>query len=343
MDAFPVVTKYARRSLRSRMGYIESGDIAMKRIWHSRSVLFAALALAACLALLLSHPAIGFGGAPGTQSSTVKAADSVPAGQRVFYAAHSLMWPIPDPLNEVVNAYGIKDHVMVGLQSLGFSQTIAHWNLGEAQNQAKKALKTGKVDAFVMSPMDMPDPGVDNFVALGLENNPKTRFYLQNNWAGFNNDGQKARRMMMGPPWDSSTEEQLKTLNTECEKAFEAQAKQINEKNGHPVIFIIPTSQANHTLRAMIVRKEFPGLDKQSQLFADQIGHPTAALVTLNTYLHFATIYGRSPVGLPMPKILKQANNAKWDENFNKALQELAWKTVIEYPYSGVKAPADKK
>ena len=61
--------------------------------------------------------------------------------------------------------------------------------------------------------------------------------------------------------------------------------------------------------------------------------------MTLNAYLHFATIYGRSPVGLPMPTILKRANNPKWDDNFNKALQELAWKTVINYPFSGVKAP----
>ena len=61
--------------------------------------------------------------------------------------------------------------------------------------------------------------------------------------------------------------------------------------------------------------------------------------MALNAYIHFATIYGRSPVGLPMPTILKRANNPKWDDNFNKALQELAWKTVINYPLSGVKAP----
>jgi hypothetical protein len=139
--------------------------------------------------------------------------------------------------------------------------------------------------------------------------------------------------------WDQTTEEDLKTLNTECEKAFETQVKQINEQLGHQVLFIIPTSQANTELRARIIRKEFPGLDKQSDLFLDQIGHPKPPLVALNTYLHFATIYGRSPVGLPMPTILKRANNPKWDDNFNKALQELAWKTVTAYPLSGVKAP----
>jgi hypothetical protein len=324
----------------------------MKRTWDSKFLLIAVIALAMTIALAPYKPAIGFAGASatggisaGAQSAatqTNKAEEAIPAGRRVFYAAHSLMWPVPEPLGEAVNAYGIKDHVLVGVQSLGFSRTQQHWDQG---TQAKQALQTGKVDDFIMSPMDMPDTGVDNFVALGLENNPKMRFFVQNNWAGFNNDGQKARQSMMGParPWDSTTEEQLKTLNTECEKAFEEQVKKINEKYGHPVIFIIPTSQANQPLRAMIIRKEFPGLDRQSQLFSDQIGHPTAPLVALNMYLHFATIYGRSPVGLPMPTILKRANNPKWDESFNKALQEFAWKTVIEYPYSGVKAPARAK
>jgi hypothetical protein len=195
-----------------------------------------------------------------------------------------------------------------------------------------------------MSPMDMPDQGVENFVMLGIQNKPEMRFFVQNNWAGFNNDGQKARQsmqlMMSGQlkTWDQSTEEDLKTLNTECENAFEAQVKQINERLGRQVIFIIPTSQANTVLRTAIIRKEFPGLEKQSQLFADQIGHPTPVLWTLNSYIHFATIYGKSPVGLPAPAMLKRANNPKFDEDFNKRLQELAWKTVTEYPLSGVKA-----
>ena len=262
----------------------------------------------------------------------------------MFYASHSLMWDVPDPLAEMTKAYGITNHTL-SIQRMGFSRTQAFWDQPEAQSQAKQALKAGNLDDFVMSPMDMPDKGVEEFVKLGILNNPHMRFFVQNNWAGFNNDGQKAQQsmqlMMSGrlKQWDQTTEEDLKTLNTECEKAFEAQVKQINEQIGHQVLFIIPTSQANTELRARIIRKEIPGLDKQSDLFLDQIGHPKPPLVALNAYLHFATIYGRSPVGLPIPTILKRANNPRWDDNFNKALQELAWKTVINYPFSGVKAP----
>jgi hypothetical protein len=304
----------------------------MKQSFDSRFVPATVAAVVACIGLLSSQSSAG-------QSAP---AEAIPAGQRMFYASHSLMEEVPPPLAELATAYGISNHVLVGLQVMGFSRTQQFWDQPEAQSQAKKALLTGKVDDFVMSPMDMPDTGVANFVKLGLSNNPTMRFFVQNNWAGFNQDGQDARQNLMGPPhpWDNTTEEQLKTLNTRCEKAFEAQVKQINEETGHTVLFIIPTSQANTELRARIIRKEFPGLDTQSQLFKDNIGHPTTPLVTLNAYTHFAVLYGRSPVGLPMPAILKRANNPKWDDAFNKALQELAWKTVIAYPYSGVKAPA---
>ena len=138
--------------------------------------------------------------------------------------------------------------------------------------------------------------------------------------------------------WNATTLEQLKTLNLESEKAFEAQAGRINHEVGHPVLFIIPTSQANSALRAMIIQKKFPGLEKQSQLFKDFIGHPTAPLVTLNAYLHLRCCTGRARWGCRCRRTLKRANNPKWDATFNKSLQELAWKTAIDYPFSGVKA-----
>ena len=322
------------------------GVLQMKKLWNSKSVLTSLVAAVLALPFYASAAE-----APATiqpaATATAKTGEA-PAGQRMFYASHSLMWDVPAPFAEMAEAHGIKGHT-VSMQQMGFSRTQQFWDQPEGQSRAKQALKAGNIDVFVMSPMDMPDKGVEEFVKLGILNNPQMRFFVQNNWAGFNNDGQKAQQsmqlMMSGrlKQWDQTTEEDLKTLNTECEKAFEAQVKQINEAIGHPVVFIIPTSQANAALRAQIIRKEFSGLDKQSQLFLDQIGHPTPPLVTLNAYLHFASIYGRSPVGLPIPTVLKKANNAKWDDNFNKALQELAWKTVIDYPLSGVKAPENAK
>jgi len=40
---------------------------------------------------------------------------------------------------------------------------------------------------------------------------------------------------------------------------------------------------------------------KQSELFADLIGHPRDHIKDLSTYCNFAVIYGRSHIVLPMP------------------------------------------
>ena len=59
--------------------------------------------------------------------------NSILAGRRVFYASHSLMWDTPTPVVELANAYGITDHNLVGVQRLGFSYTLQHWDLPDAR------------------------------------------------------------------------------------------------------------------------------------------------------------------------------------------------------------------
>jgi hypothetical protein len=44
----------------------------------------------------------------------------------------------------------------------------------------------------------------------------------------------------------------------------------------------------------------------------------------------------RSPIGLPVPEILKRANLGDQEEKLNRLLQELAWDAVLRHPLSGV-------
>jgi dienelactone hydrolase len=265
-----------------------------------------------------------------------------PKGQRVFYASHSLMWYAPKPLGELADAAGIKDHKLVGLQMLGASKTLQHWNLLDAKNQAKQALKKGEVDVFVMSPIQFPDEGIDNFVKLGLDNNPNMRFLVQISWGGWDIDNQDFPKGATNNVDRNKNPEQLKKLYERNIKAAEEQADAINKKVGKKVVFLVPSAQAVVAIRTKIYNKEIAGLAKQDELFSDAMSHPAAPLEALNTYLHYAMIYGQSPVGLPMPSLLNKAKKVAWDEKFNRALQELAWETVSGYPYSGVGAAQDK-
>jgi hypothetical protein len=263
-----------------------------------------------------------------------------PKGQRVFYASHSGMWFVPDPLGEVAEAARIKDHKLVGLQKLGASRTIQHWNLTEEKNQAKKALKGGEVDVFVMSPISFPDEGVENFVKLGLEHNPNMRFLVQITWGGGDIDNQDFPKGAFGNVNREKTPEQLKQLYARNIKAAEAQADDINQKygGGKKILFLVPSAQALVALRLRIANHEFAGLTKQGELFRDALSHPSAPLEALITYVHYAVLYDRSPVGLPMPGLLKRAKHPAWDDKFNRSLQELAWETAASYPYSSVTA-----
>jgi hypothetical protein len=59
----------------------------------------------------------------------------------------------------------------------------------------------------------------------------------------------------------------------------------------------------------------------------------------LSAYCHFAVIYGRSPVGLPVPRALAVDKTlAETDrEKLNRLLQEIAWETVSKHAHTGVK------
>ena len=301
---------------------------------------FISATLLVCGFLALTSPVLPGGVKQGVKPDKQPAP---PKGLRVFFASHSLMWYAPKPLGEMAEAAGIKDHKLIGLQSLGASKTLQHWNLPDNKNQAKKALKTGEVDVFVMSPIPFPDEGIENFVKLGLEHNPNMRFVVQLSWGGGDIDNQDFPKGAFTKVNTEKTPEQLKKLNERNIKAGEAQVEEINKKygKGKKIVALVPSVQAMVALRTKIANKEWPGLSKQGELFVDAV-HPSAPMEALNTYMHFAVLYGQSPVGLPMPGMLKKAKREAWDEKFNRSLQELAWETVTKYPYSLVSAGKDK-
>jgi hypothetical protein len=96
-------------------------------------------------------------------------------------------------------------------------------------------------------------------------------------------------------------------------------------------------SDAVFALREKVAEGRAPGLTKQTDLFRDDLGHPHPPLAMLVTYCHFAAIYGRSPVGLPVPDALKGLPHAA---ELNRLLQQIAWDAVTAYPLSGVRTTA---
>ncbi len=60
--------------------------------------------------------------------------------------------------------------------------------------------------------------------------------------------------------------------------------------------------------------------------------HPSAIGIYVSALVHFATLYRRSPVGLPHPEVVS--------DGLARTLQCIAWQTVVADERSGVTAPA---
>jgi hypothetical protein len=266
-------------------------------------------------------------------------AASLIQGQRVFTCGHSFhVWVYP-MLSEMAKAAGIKQHQSVGLSSIGGSRVIQHWDVPEEKNQAKAALRAGKVDVLTLSPIWLPDAGIEKLARLGLEQNPDIRVTVQEFWLP-NDTYHPVYPLEAGKQVDHNA-----TIIAELRKQqalyfhdLDDFVCDVNRRLGKEVAFIVPVGQAAVTLREKIVAGQAPGLKTQWDLFSDCWGHPRPPLQVLAGYCHFAVIYRRSPVGLSLPSVLAKANHPSWDDKLNRLLQELAWDAVIHHPHSGVKA-----
>lgn len=255
-------------------------------------------------------------------------------GTKVFVCAHSFMIYTAGMLPAIAKSAGVA-HLNAGQQMIGGSQVIQHWKVPDEQNQAKRALKAGLVDVLTLSPhLLMPDEGIDNFTKLGLEKNPNLRVYVQASWAP--RDGKVSN--FSNSMRDAVTAEEVRQMREAhyagWQTQLEAQVKALNTTVGKDAVHIIPASAAVYALRERIAEGKAPGLTKQTELFRDDLGHPTEVLALLVTYCHYAAIYQRSPVGIAVPASLQSNPQA---EALNKLLQQIAWEEVSTYPMSGVK------
>ena len=261
-----------------------------------------------------------------------------PKGERVFTCGHSFHVFLPGILSDMAKKAGIKDHVAAGLSSIGGSRVIQHWDVAEEKNKAKEALKAGKVDVLTLSPIHLPDDGIEKFAKLAVEHNPKIRVTVQEFWLPFDIYDTTFKIRPKEVDHNALTGAELRKLHEPYFESMDDHGRKLNKDLGKEVLFVVPVGQAVIALREKIIAGEAPGLKKQDDLFTDAIGHARPPLQALAAYCHYAVIYRRSPVGLPIPAVLVNAKNPNWDEKLNRLLQELAWEAVTKHPLSGVTA-----
>ncbi len=284
------------------------------------------------------------------EAKTPRLAAPITKGQRVFTCGHSFHVWVPGIVTNLCKLADIPDHVQVGVSSIGGSRVIQHWDIAADKNKAKDALRTGKVDVLTLSPIFLPDAGIENFTRLALEHNPDIRIVVQPIWLRWDIYEPTMKRPAK-VDHNAMTGEELRKRHEPYLQEMDAYIRELNQKLGKTVLYEAPAPQALIALREKVIAGQAPGLKAQADLFTDGLGHGTAPLKALVAYVNFAVIYRRSPVGLPTPAILKQAKLGDQEASLNRLLQELAWQAVLEHPLSGVrladaganKAPAKPK
>jgi hypothetical protein len=279
--------------------------------------------------------------APSLFAAPLQAASPITKGQRVFTAGNSFhAWFVAPILKNMADSAGISGHEIVGESKIGGSRAIQHWDMPDDQNQAKTALKAGEVDVLTLACMLQPDEGIDKFAELGFANNPDFRVSLQEFWIPWDKFEWPFTGDENSVNFDAATPQMLETLHRPYFKAMDDYVVALNKKLGKQVVFVAPVGQAVVAFREKVIAGKVPGIKKQSELFTDKLGHPQPPLEALVAYCHFAVIYRRSPVGLPLPDVLKNSQNPNWKTTaLNRVIQETAWDAVRHHPLSGVSSP----
>jgi len=273
---------------------------------------------------------------------TAHAADDVPPitkGLRVATCGHSFHVFTYRQVEQIAACAGLK-HQLVGLSSIGGSTVQKHWDVPEEKSAVKQVLKTGGADVLTLSPIWLPDDAIEQFVKLGIVHNPALRITVQEYWMP-NDEYEPVYPLQTKKKVDHNATDlaKLRDATLRYAKDIEDYVKGINQRLGKEAVLIVPVGMAAVTLREKIVKGEAPGLKQQSELFRDNWGHALLPLQLLSSYCHFAVIYRKSPVGLPVPLAFRTLKDMRDDDKakLNTLLQQIAWDTVSAHPMSGIK------
>jgi hypothetical protein len=298
---------------------------------------------------LLASLARVFGEDNSSATPITVSAEPLAKGQRIVAAHHSYFRGLPPLIDEMAKAAHLDGHLFVSAWYIGGAKSLQHWDIRDEVNKTKNVLTAGSADVLVLTPVYLPDEGIEKFARLGLEHNPDLRVTVQELWLPFD----EYQPHYYDPPkipapaqvdHNAQTGASLRAMHRRYFDEMDAHLREINAKLGRQALFVVPSGQAVIALREKILAGEAPGLKTQEDLFADPLGHPKPVLQALIAYVHYAVIYRRNPAGLPVPKALDDLNLSRDKAvKLNRLLQELAWDEVLRHPLSGVVAAGSER
>lgn len=264
---------------------------------------------------------------------------------RLFHLGHSLVGrDMPAMLEQLAGAG--HDH----RSQLGWGATLkSHWepdvpiNGFERENahprfeDARQAMKSANFDVLVMTEMveikdaikhfDSPDY-LRKWAREARAHKPSARVYLYETW----------HQLDDANGW-------LERLDEDLPRYWEGVllSKGLAHGDTGGPVYVIPAGQVMARFVRRIEEKQLPDMRSRTDLFRRNADgtQDNIHLNDLGNYLvavtHYATLYHRTPVGLPHQ--LKRADGSPAvapDAATARLMQEAAWEVVTQYPKTGV-------
>jgi hypothetical protein len=265
---------------------------------------------------------------------------------RVFHLGHSLVnRDMPFMLEQMAGAghehrsqlgwgASLKSHWEPDVPINGFKEENAH----PRYQDAMEAVRSGRFDAIVVTEMVEIRSAIKYFEA------PK---YLRL-WTREARRTKADARVYLYETWHRLDDEEgwLERLDKDLSRYWEGEllSKALAEEDAGGPIHVIPAGQVlAEFVRRIEQQREAGSLKSRNELFAR---NPDGSLDNihlndLGNYLvaltHYAVLYHRSPVGMPIR--LKRANGTDADAPdaaTARLMQEVTWEVVTGYPKTGV-------
>ena len=223
------------------------------------------------------------------------------------------------------------------MSSIGGSRVIQHWDVPDEKNAAKKGPR--RRQGRCADPLaDLAARRGDRKLRpdLAVEHNPNIRITVQEFWLP-NDTFHPVYPLETRKKVDhnAAIDPELKKQNDLYRETIEAHVRDVNQRLKTSCSGRRPGWPGGDCPAPKNHRPPGAAVKVQWSLFTDDWGHPAPPLKVLAAYCHFAVIYRRSPVGLPLPLELEQ-NRQYATPALNRLLQELAWNAVVQNPLSGV-------
>ena len=263
---------------------------------------------------------------------------------RIVGTGHSFMAPGYKTFPVIADAAGLKQPPLVTHTGGGMTGSARYkWEQengifqfdGKPTPKLLASISNSKWDAMMWGPYYNDRAEYYScWIDFCLKYNPDMKFYVSDAWPQLDQLKETPKSE------EALTPELFVRLGKEKFDAYSKIVKELNDKYDDRV-FVMPTCEAMVQCVRYFDEGKLPGIDgihkvvgnKERSLWRDRLGHLGPGLESLEGYVFYATIYGRTPEHIKGDVFGEQRFPSP---ELDKRFREIAWQAVLNNPLSGV-------